>query len=142
MMDQKVVDFLTGERVSALAVMMPDGTSHGAAMHFCFDPAQNSIYFLTEATSEKCRAVALGKTALASVVVGFDEKDNKVTVQLDGQLRQVLKAAELEKLKAVYFTKFADAKKYDSPESAYLEFSIGKWKYSDYRTHPEQIITS
>lgn len=34
MMDQKVVDFLSSERVSSLAVVMPDGTCHGAAMHF------------------------------------------------------------------------------------------------------------
>lgn len=140
-MDQKVVDFLSSERVSVLAVVMADGTSHGAAMHFCFDPAKNSIYFLTEASCEKCKAVVGGRVALASVVVGFDEKDNKVTVQLDGQLAWETNAEELAQIKQAYFTKFPDTRKYDTADSAYLIFKIMKWKYSDYRTHPEQILT-
>lgn len=140
-MDQKVIDFLNSERVSCLAVIMPDGTSHGAAMHYCFDSAKNAVYFLTENSSQKCQAVANGKVVASSLVVGFDEKDNKVTVQLDGQLRWVTNTPELEALKKVYFTKFPDSQKYDSPESAYLEFKINKWKYSDYRSHPEVVVS-
>ncbi|MEK7091328.1 MAG: hypothetical protein AAB887_02365 [Patescibacteria group bacterium] len=140
-MDQKVVDFLTSERVSSLAVVMPDGTSHGATMHYCFDPAKNAVYFLTEASCEKCKAVAGGRIALASVVVGFDEKDNKVTIQLDGQLTWETSTEELVQIKQVYFTKFPDTKKYDTPDSAYLVFKIIKWKYSDYRVHPELVLT-
>ncbi len=141
-MDQKVVDFLTSERVSALAVVMPDGTSHAAAMHFCFDPAKNAIYFLTEASCEKCKAVANGRVAPASVVVGFDEKDNKVTVQMDGQLMWETNTEELVQTKQVYFTKFPDTRKYDTPDSAYLIFKINKWKYSDHRVHPELTLFS
>lgn len=140
-MNQKVIDFLNTERVSSLAVVMPDGSSHSAAMHYSFDSVKSSVYFLTEKTSQKCQAVANGKATASSVVVGFDEKDNKVTVQLDGQLRWVTDALELEVFKRVYFTKFPDSQKYDSPESAYLEFKIIKWKYSDYRSHPEQVLT-
>lgn len=140
-MDQKAIDFLNTERVSCLAVVMPDGASHGAAMHYCFDSVNNSIYFLTEKSCEKSKAVVNGKVAPASVVVGFDEKDNKVTVQLDGQLRWVTDALELEALKKVYFTKFPDTRKYDTTDSAYLVFNIIKWKYSDYRSHPEQVLT-
>lgn len=141
-MDQKAVDFLNIERVSSLAVVMPDGTSHGAAMHYCFDSINNSIYFLTEKSCEKSKAVVNGKVALASVVVGFDEKDNKVTVQLDGQLTWETKTEELVQIKQVYFTKFPDTRKYDTTDSAYLVFNIIKWKYSDYRSHPEIVITS
>lgn len=140
-MDQKVFDFLTNERVSSLAVVMPDGTSHSAAMHFCFDPAQNAVYFLTETSCEKCKAVTGGRVAPASVVVGFDEKDNKVTVQMDGQLTWETNIKKLAQTKQVYFTKFPDTRKYDTPDSAYLVFKIVKWKYSDYRVHPERVLT-
>lgn len=137
-MDQKVLDFLKNERVCSLAVIMPDGTSHSAAMYFSLDPTQNSIYFLTPKSSHKCQAVANDKVASASIAVGFSEV-NMITSQLKGSLRLASKNT-LSQVKSVYFAKYPDSRKYDSPHSANLVFEVLSWKYINHKT--EETITS
>jgi len=85
-MDQKILDFLAKEKVSALSVCMPDGTCHNAAMHYSHIAEPLTIYIQTENTSKKMAGLKDGQPVAASVVVGFNEQEMK-TLQMDGQIR-------------------------------------------------------
>jgi len=133
LVDQKVLHFLNVERVCSLAVVMPDGGSHSAAMHYSYDPAHNTIIFLTSSASLKHTAVKDGRTTPASLAIGFSEMA-MITLQFDGALAEI-PASHLPSAKDVYFSKFPESRKYDSPDSAYLLFTIRSWKYTNHKTN-------
>lgn len=142
MMNQEVANFLTSERVCGLAVVMPDGTSHSAAMHFSHRAEPLALFFSTENTSRKCQALLNGKPSKASVVVGFSE-EKWLTLQMDGEVKAILNPEELKVAKAVHYPKHPNSQKYEhDPATVFLAFTPSWWRYTGFKFQPPIIIES
>lgn len=131
-MDQKVLDFLGKEMVAALTVMLPDGSPHGAAMHFACVHEPLTIYFSTHNSAKKASAAFPAKAAL---VVGFSEQ-NWETIQFAG----IIDRAEEQTAKAALLAKYPGDAQHFSPESIYLKFMPSWWRYTDFKAQPPVII--
>lgn len=116
-MDQRIIDFLTKERVCVLA------TPHASAMHFTFDKSSNEIYLMTSKGSRK-----LERLELASLVVGFSEKD-WITVQFDGKLEII---SGTDEIKNQILTKYPEDAKHMHEDTVFLKFTPTWWRYSDF----------
>src|SRR3989339_584081 len=104
MMDQRVLDLLAKERVSLLAVCLPDGTCHSAAMPSSHISDPPTIYIQTENTSKKMQGLKNGQPIAASVVVGFNEQEMK-TLQMDGQIQLVTDVSKLPAIHQIHYAK-------------------------------------
>lgn len=127
-MDQKVIDFLTSERVGSLAIVMPDGTSNAAAMHFVY--SDGVIYFSTHVNSKKVEGLT---TAKASVTFGFSEKD-WITLQMNGILEKTTSAKDL------ILAKYPENAKHMDETVVFLKFTPTWWRYTDFKTNPPTFI--
>ena len=141
-MDQKVVDFLAKERVSLLAVCLPDGTCHGAAMHFSHIPDPLTIYVQTENTSKKMQGLKNGQPIAASVVVGFNEAEME-TLQMDGQIQLIADVSQLPDIHKIHYAKHPHAEQYkNDPDTVFLAFTPTWYRYTDYKTDPATYVCS
>lgn len=129
-MDQKIIDFLSKERMAALSICLPDGTPHASAMHFVYK--EGVIYFSTHNNSKKVTGLTSSK---ASVTVGFSEQD-WVTVQIDGNIEITPDGKDLILEKYPESVKFMDA------NTIFLKFTPTWWRYSDYKSAPPVFLTS
>ena len=123
-----------------LAVEMPDGSPHGATVHFAYAPDSSVFYFLTTPTYRKAEALYTRKISRASVVVGVDEGDLR-TMQLDGEVA-ILQLDERPKFDEVYFGKFPDkvGKFYDDLA---FKFTPTWWRFTDWTgVDGKRIISS
>ncbi len=137
-MEQKVVDFLTSERMSVMAVDLPSGTPHASAMHFVYHDAV--LYFCTHSHSRKLAGLMSGSEP-GSVVVGFSEAD-WVTVQLDGQIQKIDSPVEKEEAKRLILAKYPESSKYMDESAVFLKFTPTWYRYTDFKTTPPTIISS
>ena len=141
-MDQKILDFLSKEKVSALSVCMPDGTCHVAAMHFSHISEPFTIYIQTENTSKKMQGLKDGRSAAASIVVGFNEQEMK-TLQLDGTIQLVVDQAKLPDIHKIHYAKHPQAEQYkNDPGTVFLALTPIWYRYTDYKTIPPTFIES
>ncbi|KKU29320.1 MAG: hypothetical protein UX80_C0005G0014 [Candidatus Amesbacteria bacterium GW2011_GWA2_47_11b] len=141
-MDQKILDFLAKEKVSALSVCMPDGTCHNAAMHYSHIAEPLTIYIQTENTSKKMAGLKDGQPVAASVVVGFNEQEMK-TLQMDGQIQLIADASKLPDIHKIRYAKHPSAEQYKSdPATVFLAFTPTWYRYTDYKTAPPTFIES
>ena len=123
-MDQQILDYLSGERVGVLAVTMPDGSPHGATIHFAHIADPLTFVFMTSPKYKKVQAFEQGET-LATFVVGVDEGTMR-TLQMDGTAR----LADTQEIRQTYFDKFPD--KLDKfPDNIFIAFTPNWWRYSD-----------
>ena len=142
LVDQKVLDFLNSQRVCSLAVVMPDGGSHSAAMHYSHQVNPLVIYVQTENTSKKCQGLLSGQSISASVAVGFDEQ-KMVTLQMDGHVQLVTDLSTLPKIHELHYAKHPHAAEYKSdPATVFLAFTPIWWRYTDFKQQLTQIISS
>jgi len=138
-METRIKKFLDQNRVCALTVVSPDGTLESAAMHYTHKLKPLEFYFSTDVNSRKCAAVRVGKTATASVVVGFSEEDWQ-TMQMTGKLARV-SGKELAAVKKLIYKKNPQAKKYeDDPDTFFLKFTPRQWRFSDFSKHPPKVV--
>lgn len=141
-MDQKVLDFLTKHRVCSLTTTLPDGSPHAAAIHFSHKENPLTLYFSTENTSRKMTGLLKGEVVKGSVVVGFSEEE-WITLQMDGEVRTISDKNELEEIHKVHYAKHPDSEKWkDDPATIFLTFTPTWWRYTDYNTKPETILSS
>lgn len=127
-MDKRALDLLKNERVCALSVCLPNGSCHGAAMHFSHQVDPLTVYIQTESTSIKCKKLP----TKASVVVGFSEETMQ-TLQMDGDIRQITDLADVYK---IHYAKHPGAEKYKiDPTTVFLAFTPTWWRYSDYKNN-------
>ncbi|MBI5358257.1 pyridoxamine 5'-phosphate oxidase family protein [Candidatus Amesbacteria bacterium] len=119
-MDQRIIDFLTKERVCVLA------TPYASATHFTFDQGSTLIYFVTHRGSKK-----LENLGSASVVIGFSEQD-WITVQFDGKIEIIVGTDEI---KNKILAKYPEDVKHMDEESVFLRFTPTWWRYSDYKNN-------
>lgn len=138
---EKVLEFLGLERVCSFSIVLPDGSSHSAALHYSHNSDPLEIYFSTERSSRKCSGIKDGGSASASVVVGFSE-EGMVTLQLSGTASIVGKD-QLESIHQVHYQKHPGSEQYkDDPETVFIKFVPSWWRYTDYKTVPMTTITN
>lgn len=141
-MDQKIIDFLTKERVCGLTLVLPDGTPHSSAMHFWITKDPFNIYFLTKNTSKKFGKVQSEGKTQASIVSGFDE-DAMVEYQATGEVSVVSDKIEFEKQKALDVVKNLHHEKfYSDPSVVILKFTPSWWRYTEFKSQPKLILSS
>ncbi|MEI6316204.1 MAG: NUDIX domain-containing protein [bacterium] len=126
-----IVDYLNTERAGVLAVEMPDGSPHAAAVHFAYCNAPVTFFFETRSTYRKFEALKDDKKSRASFVVGCNDSIMK-TMQLDGVV-EVVKENEQELFDSVYFEKFPEKIKKEKEETIiYFKFTPAWWRYTDW----------
>ena len=141
-MDPKILDFLTKNRVCSLTVLLPDGSPHASALHCSHKSDPLTLFFSTENTSKKTQGLLDGKSAKASVVIGFSEEE-WITLQMDGDIKAVFNPEDLKSIKAIHYLKHPDSKQYENaPETLFLSFTPSWWRYTDYNTDPPSILKS
>lgn len=140
-MTDEIKKFLHENNIAVLSVMLSDGSPHGAAIHFSHTDEPLNFYFQTKIGSRKCEALVDGRAGKASVVVGFDEKE-MITIQLDGEVRQLHDEKEIEALCSIHYAKHPYAAKHRHEGAAFLKFTPTWWRYSDYSSRPPRILMS
>ncbi len=141
-MTQEIKDFLGQNRIAVVTILLPDGSPHGATVHYSHINEPLEIYVSTDKNSKKCQALQTGESAKASCVIGFNEEEMK-TMQMDGDITQITDAEELRRVDAIHYAKHPHAAKYkDAPERVTLKFIPIWWRYSDYKATPRQFIES
>lgn len=133
-MDQRILKFLTKEKVCALSVCMPDGSCHSAAMHFTYH--DGVIYMGTHAASRKISGLSTGKVK-ASIVVGFSEQE-WTTAQLDGEVEKI----DAQPTKDIILAKYPEDEKQFDATTIFLKFTPTWYRYTDYKTQPPTFIES
>lgn len=140
-MEKIILEYLAREKVGALTVLLPDGTVHGAAMHFSHSSSPLELYFSTENTSKKTQGLVSGGKTKASVVLGFSEKE-WITLQMDGEVEAILDKAELSGVQIKHYAKHPTSAKYkDDPATIFLKFTPTWWRYTDFNTNPVTILS-
>lgn len=138
---ESVISFLQSNRISVLTTLLPDGSPHGATLHYSHSTDPLELYFSTENTSRKCQNLMGGKFSKASVVIGFSEQEWK-TLQMDGEIQAVLDKSELEKVHKVHYAKHPNSEQYkNDPATVFLKFTPKWWRYTDYNTTPETKLS-
>lgn len=140
-MDDRILEFLSSQRVGVLALVLPDGTVHGATLHYAHTDEPLACYFLTEAATRKAQAFESNLSVKASFVIGTDETTMK-TLQMDGVVEK-LSTSEYELFDAVYLGKFASkSEKAKSPTGLRLKFTPLWWRYTDFKSLQGKLILS
>jgi len=138
---QEVFDYLKTQRVGVLAVEMPDGSPHGATLHFAHTENPLEFFFVTKDGSRKSRALSSKKVSSASFVVGTDEKDMR-TLQLDGEVK-IVNPEDHKMFEEVYFSKLPDKKgKFELSEVVTFTFIPTWWRFTDWTTPKGKVILS
>ena len=139
-MNTHALEVLEKERVCVLAVPMADGAPHAAATHFSYEAEPTTLFIQTYPTVKTKAIQDRGGSAPAAVVVGFDETQF-VSLQMRGEVRIVSDAGEVERITAIHLAKHPEAKEHLSPSTIFLAFTPTWWRYTDFKTHPETVIT-
>lgn len=139
-MNEAILEFIRKERVAVLALEMPDGSPHGATVHFAH--SEDPLVFFMETRREYRKSAALlgGKSARASMVIGFSESKMK-SFQLDGEVR-LITDDEKEKFEKIYFGKYPDKRAKSGPGVLSFCFTPTWWRFTDWRTPAGKLILS
>ncbi|MBW7944828.1 pyridoxamine 5'-phosphate oxidase family protein [Patescibacteria group bacterium] len=141
-MNQDALRLLDKHPVCSLTTLLKDGSPHAAAVHFSYSAEPLELYFSTSRTSKKCEALLDGSATKASVALGFSEEE-WLTLQLDGEIKSVTDPAELSRIQTIHYAKHPRAAKFkDDPETLFLKFTPTWWRYTDYNTVPETVVSS
>jgi uncharacterized protein YhbP (UPF0306 family) len=134
-MPQEVLDFIKGERVGVIAVQMPDGSPHGATVHFAFMENPSTFIFMTSPDYKKSEPLKRGPTR-ASFVIGTSEAVMK-TLQIDGEAQ----LAESEEVKKIYFEKFPE-KAGKNLTALFFTFTPAWWRFTDWTKPKGKMVLS
>lgn len=132
-MPPQIFEYLKTQRVGVLAVEMPDGSPHGATVHFAHTEDPFLFYFETSNTYKKAEAILGKEKTRATYVVGSDESNPK-TFQVDGII-EVIKPEEMENFQKVYLGKFPEkVEKSKAPDLIFFKLTPVWWRFTDFRT--------
>ena len=141
-MNPQILNFITKERACVLSVILPDGTPHSAAVHYSHQNGPLKIFIQTTNTTEKVKGLLNGETGKASLVIGFSEQD-WLTLQIRGDIKIVSELNQLQEIYKIHYAKHPDAEQYkNNPGTVFLEFTPTWWRFTDFNTDPETIISS
>lgn len=125
-MNKEVLDYLSGARVGVLAVALPDGTPHGATVHFACSEEPFTVLIGTGEGTMKGKAIKEAGSLQATFVVGFSEEE-MCTFQADGE---VSVAGDSQQFDDAYLGKLPE--KAERMASAMrIVFTPKWWRYSD-----------
>ena len=140
-MNEQILNFISKERVCVLSVILPDGTSHSAAVHYSHQTEPLKIFIQTINTTEKVKGLLNGEIGKASVVIGFSEQD-WLTLQMRGDIKIISDSGQLQEIYKIHYAKHPDAEQYkNNPGTVFLEFTPTWWRFTDFNTDPEIIIS-
>ena len=141
-MNQQIIDLISKERVCVISTILPGNISHSAAMHFSHQTDPLRIFIQTTNNTEKVKGILNGETGKASIVIGFSEQD-WLTLQMRGDIKIISDPERLPEIHKVHYKKNPDAEQYkESSNTVFLEFTPTWWRYTDFNTDPETIISS
>jgi general stress protein 26 len=133
--------FLASHRVGSLSTLLKDGSPHAAALHYSHTSDPLTLFFSTDKSSRKCESLLEGNAVKSAFVVGFSEEE-WITLQLDGEAI-LISSDELAKAHEVHYAKHPNSAKYkDDPATVFIKFTPTWWRYTDYNTVPETIVSS
>lgn len=136
-MNEEIINYIKSQRIATLAVEMPDGSPHGAIIHFSHMENPLGFIVLTEKSSLKCETINKSGKARASFVLGTSEEEMK-TLQMDG----TAEISESEEVQNAYFNKFPENRKWFGDSSAFIVFTPTWWRYTDYKSPAGKLIIS
>lgn len=141
-MDGCIQDFLAKHRVGVLSVLLPDGTLHGATLHYSHNNEPLEFYFSTTRTSRKMQGLLKGEVTVAAFVVGESEEE-WLTFQADGEAMAVITKEELSGVHRIHYAKHPSSAQYrDDAATIFLRFVPKWWRFSDYNTEPVSTLSS
>jgi general stress protein 26 len=141
-MNESIFQFLANHEVCSLTTLLPDGSPHGAALHFSYNTSPVELYFLTKNTSRKTKGLLNGQKGRAAVVVGFSDEES-ITLQMDGEVAAITVGSEFNDLQRIHLKKHPNQEKYiGNPAYIFLKFMPWWWRYTDYNTKPVTILSS
>ncbi len=127
-MNQQAILYAHNQRVGVLAVEMPNGSPHGATMHFAADGDATHFYFRTSPHYRKAEALQQNNTCRATLVIGVDENDMK-SMQMDG-IARACRADEMQTFNSIFLKKFAE--KQEKPDELAFVFIPTWWRFADW----------
>lgn len=137
-MDERVKNYLAKQQVGCLALAMPDGSVHSAALHYSHSDEPLELYFQSGRDTKKAAAFANGP-AKASFVIGFSEEE-WLTLQIDGEARILSDQAKIEECQKIHYAKHPSAQQHAGPETIYIAFQPNWYRYTDFKSKPETEI--
>lgn len=137
-----IFNFLSTHKIASFTTTLPNGSLHGAALHFSHGENPLEVYFSTDKTSRKCTDLLDGKVLNSAVVIGLGE-NGWSTLQLDGKVQLVNDKDELEKIQSIHYAKHPGSAEFkDDPLTVFLKFTPNWWRYTNYSTDPLTITSS
>lgn len=124
-MEQKILDFITKDRICVMSVVLADGASHSATVHYSHQPEPLNLYIQTTDGTTKIKPFLDGKVGKASIVIGFTEGE-WITLQMRGDMSIISDTEELEIVHKIHYAKFSTAEKYNDSKTVFLKF-VPKW---------------
>ena len=124
-----------------LAVALPDGSPHGAVVHFSSERDPLRFFIMTYPTVKIEAIRASGGASKAAIVIGCSEKEF-VTLQMRGDVRIVSERNELEHIHKIHYAKHPESEKYKNVDTIFLELIPTWWRYTDLKTHSGAIVSS
>lgn len=143
-MHPKLLEFLIRHRIAAVALILNNGKSHSAVMHFSFEENPLRLFFQTSKKSGKIAQADImdGASAIASLCIGFSEEEWQ-TLQMEGKIRGVFTTEEKKKVQAIHYLRYPNSQENENdPDTLFLEFISSWWQLSDYNTNPPKKISS
>jgi len=140
-MNSQVTNFLAKERVCGLTVLIGAGIPHSATVHYSHQENPLKIFVQTSNKTEKAKPFLTGATGKASIVIGQSEEE-WITLQMRGNIRAVINEEELKEIYKIHYKKHREAEKYKNSNTVFLEFTPTWWRYTDFNTDPDTVITS
>lgn len=137
-LDPIAQEYADGPPVGVLAVTMPDGSCHGATLHYALasDPAR--LFFMTGSDTRKAEALRAGGQVRASFVIGVDAADMR-TLQMDGWATAV-SDEDLAAFEAAYFGKFPEKRARQDEDSLLVAFAPQWWRFTDWTVPGGMVI--
>ncbi len=126
-----IVSYIQDNRVCVLAVQMPDGTPHAAAVHYAYNG--ESFIFETYQEYRKMEAFTHQEIVRVSLVIGSTEGDMR-TLQIDGSAQLI--ARDDERV-STYMHRFPEKQgKYDADKLVFFICNPSWWRFTDW-THAD-----
>lgn len=139
-MNEEVISFLNKNKIGVISVLLEEGI-HSATVHYSHKLDPFKIYIQTSNTTLKAKPFLNGEIGKGAFVIGFSEEE-WLTLQMHGNIRVITDANELQEVYKIHYSKYPKSEKYKGPKTVFLEFTPTWWRYTDFNTDPETIISS
>ncbi len=138
-MDQKILNFLSINKIGVVSVQLEDGTIHSATVHYSHADAPLKFYIQTSNNTLKARPFLEGKAGNGAMVIGFSTEE-WITCQMHGTIRAVFEPNELQAIYSVHYQKHPETEQYRGPKTVFLEFTPTWYRYTDFNTEPRAML--